>query len=58
MTYVEAIEAMKRGRTATHDGKAFRIGRGVEDVTDPANPTRAELTDADRSASDWAIAKA
>jgi len=56
MTFEEALEILKRGGEVTRDGKIFRIGRGVEDVTDPNNVNRGHFDEDHRNADDWADA--
>lgn len=59
MTYEEAITTMLRGGTIQHGGKTYRLGHGVQDVTDPENPTHfhmGDLSDDDRAATDWEAA--
>lgn len=55
MVYEDAIEQMKQGKAMQRGGKTFRIlpARGVCDVTNPAAPVRAPMTESDRQASDW-----
>jgi hypothetical protein len=53
MTFEEALEILKRGGQVTRDGKIFRIGRGVEDITDPENVNRGHFDEDDRNAEDW-----
>jgi hypothetical protein len=53
MTFEEALEILKRGGQVTRDGKIFRIGRGVEDVSDPTQVNRVQFDEDDRSADDW-----
>lgn len=48
MTLFDALEEMKKGKTVTHAGRSFRLSsRGVEDVTDSAEPKRVTLTPKD-----------
>jgi hypothetical protein len=58
MTFQEALEIMKRGGEATRGGRTFRIGRGLEEVTDPKNVKRGRLTEEDGDATDWVDANA
>jgi hypothetical protein len=58
MTYEEALEIMKRGGSVQRGGKTYTISRGIQDVTDPENPERVYLTDADRAATDWETSSA
>jgi hypothetical protein len=53
MTYQEALEKMKLGKTVTHGDRKFAIrARGVWDVTGPELEPAA-LTSDDYSALDW-----
>lgn len=53
MEFYEALEIMKRGGRVTRDGKILRIGRGVEDVTDPEAPIAMRIGEDERNATDW-----
>lgn len=58
MTFQEALEIMKRGGEVTRGGRTFRIGRGLEEVTNPKNVKRGRLTEEDGDANDWEDANA
>lgn len=57
MTYVEAMDLLKAGKSVGRKGRTFRITvRGVFDVTNPEAPERTTMGDDERAATDWEAA--
>lgn len=57
MTYEQAMDLLKAGKSVERNGRTFRITvRGVFDVTNPEEPERAAMGEEERAAKDWKAA--